>query len=122
MAANQFYNWLYGNRDDELQNKLNLYKKGGDFEDLEKAALIQGEMDADTAHHQQELMNIAATSGASSGGTGVEHGQGMPYAQSGDFRDTQPTSITKREEDEWKKLRAPGFGNNFGMKPFRMYS
>ena len=116
MAANQFYNWLYGNRDDELQTKLKYAKTD------EQKALIQAEIDADTTHHQQELMNIAATSGASSGGTGVEHGQGMPYAQSGDFRDTQPTSITKREEDELNKLRAPGFGNNFGMKHFRMYS
>ena len=116
MADNQFYNWLYGNRDDELQAKLD------QTTDKNQRALIQAEMDADTVHHQQELMNIAATSGASSGGTAVSHGGVMPYAQSGDFRETQPTSITKREEDEWKKLRAPGFGNNFGMTPYRMYS
>ena len=91
-------------------------------ENPELAGLYQSEIDAQKTHDMQEFMNIAATSGASSGGTSVKHGQGMPYAQSGDFRDTQPTSITKREEDEWKKLRAPGLGNNFGMKPFRMYS
>ena len=117
MAANQFYNWLYGNRDDELQTKLKYAKTD------EQKALIQAEIDADTTHHQQELMNIAATSGASSGGVDIgDQGRTMPYAQLGDFRETQPTSITKREEDELNQLRAPGFGNNFGMKPFRMYS
>jgi hypothetical protein len=91
-------------------------------ENPELAGLYQSEIDAQKTHDMQEFMNIAATSGASSGGTGVQHGQGMPYAQLGNFRETQPTPITKEEEDEWKGLRAPGFGNNFGMKPFRMYT
>jgi len=115
MAANQFYNWLYGNRDDELQEKLKWAKND------EQRALIQAEIDADTVHHQQELMNIAATAGASDGGSPVSHGGRMPYADTTMFNPkAMPQSITKEEDDEKKKLRAPGFAT-FGQ-PFRMYT
>ena len=108
---------------DEEDNPKIAALKSKMAENPELAGLYQSEIDAQKTHDMQEFMNIAATSGASSGGADIgDQGRTMPYAQLGDFRETQSTSITKREEDEWKKLRAPGFGNNFGMTPYRMYS
>jgi len=106
--------------DDELKKKYDLYKEGGKYEDLEKAALLKVEMDADETHQQQQYMKMAAEAGASSGGTAVSHGgRGMPYGDTAMFnpKAMPPRYLpgTKpRDEDE---LIPPGFA----QFPYRMY-
>ena len=114
MAANDYYNpranpifkMLYGDKDDELQTRLRLATDPGEI------ALIKAEIDADTKHQQQQLMDIVATSGASSGGAGIaSEGVKKPYGDTSMFnpKAMPPRYLpgTKpRDEDE---LIPPGF-------------
>ena len=122
MAANDYYNpgankifkMIYGDKDDELQKRLRSATDPGEI------ALIKAEIDADTKHQQQQLMKIAATAGASSGGSAISSvGQKMPYGDTAMFnpKAMPPRYLpgTKpREEDE---LIPPGFA----QFPYRMY-
>jgi len=123
----QFSNFLFpgGNPfyDEEDSPKIAALKSKM-AENPELAGLYQAEIDAQKTHDMQEYMNIAATAGASSGGVDIgDKGQRMPYKEVSLFNpETAPMSLTKEEDDERKKLRAPGIGNNFGMRPYRMYS
>ena len=105
--------------DDELKKKYDLYKKDGKYEDLEKAALLKVEMDADETHQQQQYMKMAAEAGASSGGTAVSHGGGKkPYGDTAMFNPKAmpqrylPGTRPREEED----LIPPGL-----FSPYRMY-
>jgi len=89
-------------------------------ENPELKALYQSEIDAQKTHDMQEYMNIAATSGASGGGTAVSHGgTRMPYGDTAMFNPkTMPpryiSGTRPREEDE-----PPGLAT---FSPYRMYS
>ena len=118
----------FGGGDDELKKKHGLYTEGlkdskGNWTvspDPEKAALLKVEMDADETHQQQQLMKIAATAGASSGGAAVSHGgPRMPYGDTAMFNPKAmpqryiPGTRPREEED----LIPPGL-----FSPYRMYS
>jgi len=115
--ANPIFNWMYGNKDDELQLKLRaaIEEKKGDNE----IALIKAEIDADTQHQQQQLMKIAQGPGMSM--TGVSHGgRGMPYGDTAMFnpKAMPPRYISgTRPRDEEDK--PPGLAT---FSPYRMYS
>ena len=115
---NPLFTALYGQHDDELQEKLKLAKE--QKKSPAEIGLIQAEIDADTKHQQQQLMKIAATAGASSGGSAISSvGQKMPYGDTAMFnpKAMPPRYLpgTKpREEDE---LIPPGFA----QFPYRMY-
>ena len=101
-GANEIFNFLYGNKDDELQQRLRLTKDPGEI------ALIKAEINADTQHQQQQLMKIVADSGASSGGAAIsEFGNtGIGYAPQRDITKTFPGAMSKEEEEERLALRA----------------
>ena len=123
-GANPIFSFLYGNEEDELQLKLKAAREKKN-PSAGEIALIKAEIDADTQHQQQQLMDIAATAGASSGGPAVSHGRAMPYGDTAMFNPKAMPNPLGEEEDEYaKQLRAPGFAT-FGqqyMKPYRMYS
>ena len=104
-GANELFSFLYGNEDDELQLKLRAAMKAGNTGEI---ALIKAEIDADTQHQQQQLMDIAATAGASSGGPAIGGGgtSGIGYAPQRDITKTFPGSLSKEEEEERLALRA----------------
>ena len=121
-SGNPIYNFLYGNKDDELQlkRKLAMEKLAEGTGSQGEIDLIEAEIDADTTHQQQQLMKIAATAGASSGGAAISSGgQTMPYGDTAMFnpKAMPPRYLpgTKpRDEDE---LIPPGFA----QFPYRMY-
>ena len=126
MAANDYYNpranpifsYLYGNKEDELQLKLRAAREKKN-PSAGEIALIKAEIDADTQHQQQQLMDIVATSGASGGGTAVSHGgTRMPYGDTAMFNPKAMPQLylpgtRPREEDE-----PPGLAT---FSPYRMY-
>jgi len=118
--ANKLFGLMYGNEDDELQTRLRVatekMRKGtGSQGEID---LIKAEIDADTTHQQQQLMKIAATAGASSGGPAVSHGGAMPYGDTAMFDPkTMPQRYlpgTKPRDEE--ELIPPGL-----FSPYRMY-
>ena len=87
-------------------------------EEPKLASLYQAEIDAQKTHDMQEYMNIAATAGASGGGTAVSHGGAMPYGDTAMFNPkTMPQryipGTRPREEED---LIPPGL-----FSPYRMY-
>jgi hypothetical protein len=122
-GANKIFNWMHREEDDPLQIKRRALVKRRDEGDITvqgEIDLIEAEINADTQHQQQQLMKIAATAGASSGGSAIRsEGQKMPYGDTAMFNPkTMPPRYlpgTKpREEDE---LIPPGFA----QFPYRMY-
>jgi len=101
--------------DNDLKDRYNKAVKDGN---TVLAASLKQELDADTTHQQQQLMEIAATAGASSGGTAVSHGQAMPYGDTAMFNPKAmpqrylPGTKPREEED----LIPPGL-----FSPYRMY-
>ena len=113
--ANPIFNWMYGNKDDELQLKLRaaIEEKKGDNE----IALIKAEIDADTQHQQQQLMKMAQGPGMSM--TDVSQGGAKkPYGDTAMFNPKAmpqrylPGTKPKEEED----IIPPGL-----FSPYRMY-
>ena len=104
-GANPIFSFLYGNEEDELQLKLRAARKAGNAGEI---ALIKAEIDADTQHQQQQLMDMVANSGASSGGAAIsEFGNtGIGYAPQRDITKTFPGAMSKEEEEERLALRA----------------
>ena len=109
----------------KLRTRMLEASKPGPNQDLGLAASLKNEIEAQQTHDMQEYMNIAATAGASGGGTAVSHGRAMPYGDTAMFNPKAMPNPLSEEEDEYtKQLRAPGFAT-FGqqyMKPYRMYS
>ena len=119
---------IFGGGDDELKKKYDLYASGlkdsdGNWTvrpDPEKAALLKVEMDADETHQQQQLMKMAASAGASSGGAAVGHGgRGMPYGDTAMFnpKAMPPRYLPGTRPREEEDLIPPGL-----FSPYRMYS